>query len=72
MAGGTDAVLAPGAEGMLHETVLTRVIRDDGEDAAWREPVAQVGKRPLETNDLLVDGDAHCLEESRERGGTGA
>ena len=45
-----------------------RVIRDDDERAARREPVAQRRKRADEPWQLVVHGDAHRLKEPRELG----
>ena len=51
---------------MLHQPILAGVIGDDGEHAAWLEPVAKLGKRPVETRQLVVHGNAQRLEQAGE------
>src|SRR5215204_4422574 len=56
---------------MLHQSVLARVIGDDDERAAVLETIAQRGERACQSRQLVVDGDAHRLEQTRELGRSG-
>src|SRR5207248_270335 len=70
--GRADARAAPLAEGVLHETILARVIADDRHDTTRKEPVSQHGEGVLERGDLVIHGDSKRLEQAREISRPGA
>jgi hypothetical protein len=51
---------------VLDEAVLTRVIRNDRNDAFRRQSVAKERKGSFQDTEFIVDRDAHGLEQRRE------
>src|SRR5690348_14265314 len=64
--GRTDARAGPLAERVLHQAVLARMVGDDGQRAARPQCVTEGRKRVLESTELVVDRDAHRLEQPGE------
>jgi hypothetical protein len=53
---------------MLHDAILSGVVRDDGKGPPGRQALSQRGERALERSDLVVYSDTHRLKEARELG----
>src|SRR5258706_6709414 len=65
--GRARAALGVLLESVLHDPVLERVVREDGETRAERETLDRVVEEALQVDELPVRRDAESLEDARRR-----